>query len=69
MTRETQQTQVISLAFVSSETQFASRFSSYLGHKKALGSQAFLAETVKTGNKNRCVTEATHVWRRKLRKD
>ena len=31
--------------------------------------QAFLAETVKTGNKNRCVTEATHVLRRKLRKD
>ena len=32
-------------------------------------SQAFLAETVETGNKNRCVTEATHVLQRKLRKD
>ena len=27
-----------------------------------------LAETVETGNKNRCVTEATNVLRRKLRK-
>ena len=26
------------------------------------------AETVETGNKNRCVTEATHVLRKKLRK-
>ena len=26
-----------------------------------------LAETVETGNKNRCMTEATHVLRRKLR--
>ena len=26
-----------------------------------------LAENVETGNKNRCVTEATHVLRRKLR--
>ena len=32
-------------------------------------SQAFLAETVKTGNKNRCVTEAMLVLGRKLRKD
>ena len=32
-------------------------------------SQAFLAETVETGNNNRCVTEAMHVLRRKLRKD
>ena len=31
--------------------------------------QAFLAETVETGNNNRCVTEAMHVLRRKLRKD
>ena len=29
----------------------------------------FPAETVETGNKNRCVIEATHVLRRKLRKD
>ena len=28
--------------------------------------QAFLAETVETGTKNRCVIEATHVLRRKL---
>ena len=32
-----------------------------LGQKRALGSRAFLAGTEKTGNKNRCVTEATHV--------
>ena len=31
--------------------------------------QAFLKETVETGTKNRCVFEATHVLRRKLRKD
>ena len=24
--------------------------------------KAFLAEMVETGNKNHCVTEATHVW-------
>ena len=35
--------------------------------KRWLWSQAFLAETLETGNKNRCVTEATHVLRRKLR--
>ena len=29
--------------------------------------QAFLAEAVGTGNKNRCVTEAKHVLRRKLK--
>ena len=29
---------------------------------------AFLAETVETGTKNRCLIEATHVLRRKLRK-
>ena len=32
-----------------------------------LWSQAFVTETVETGNKNHCVTEATHVLRRKLR--
>ena len=30
--------------------------------------QAFLKDTVETGTKNRCVMEATHVLRRKLRK-
>ena len=30
--------------------------------------QAFLAKTVETGNKNRCVTEATYVLRIKLKK-
>ena len=29
--------------------------------------QAFLADTVETGTKNRCVMEATHVLRRELR--
>ena len=32
-------------------------------------SQAFLAETVETGNKSRRVTEATQFLQRKLRKD
>ena len=40
-----------------------------LGHKRGSLCQAFLAETVETGTKNRCVIEATHVMRRKLRKD
>ena len=31
--------------------------------------QAFLADTVETVTKNRCVIEATHVLQRKLRKD
>ena len=31
--------------------------------------QAFLEETVETGTNNRWVIEATHVLRRKLRKD
>ena len=31
--------------------------------------QAFLAEIVETGTKNRCLIEATHVLRRKLRKN
>ena len=32
-------------------------------------SQAFLPESVETGNKNRCVTEATHLkaWERLMR--
>ena len=34
-----------------------------------LGSQAVLRETKETGNKNRCVTEATQVLRRKLTKE
>ena len=41
-----------------------------LRHKRGPWSlcQAVLAETVETGTKNRCVIEATHVLRRKLRK-
>ena len=31
--------------------------------------QAFLEETVETGTKNRCMIEATHLLRRKVRKD
>ena len=44
-------------------------FPSYLVHKTALWSLAFLAATVETGNKNRFVIEVTHVLRRKIRKD
>ena len=40
-----------------------------LGHKRGTVCKAFLAETVETGNKNRCLIEATYVLRRKLRKD
>ena len=61
---------VISLACVRSETH--NLLAVFLGiedTKRKSWSQAFLAETVKTGNKNHCVTEATHVLRRKLRKD
>ena len=59
-----------SLACVSSETRdlHAVFFRIYDTKEESL-CQAFLAETVETGNKNRCVTEVTHVLRRKLRKD
>ena len=61
---------VISLTCVSSETHnLQAVFLRIYNTKEALGTQAFLAEIVETGNKNRCVTEATHVLRRKLRKD
>ena len=45
------------------------RFSSYLGHKKGSLCQAFLAEAVETGTKNRCVIEATHVCEESLGKN
>ena len=61
---------VISLAYVSSETHNLQRvFLRIYDIKRESLCQAFLAETVETGNKNRCVMEATHVLRRKLRKD
>ena len=41
----------------------------YLGHKRGSLQMAFLAATMKTGTKNRCVIEATHVLQRKLKKD
>ena len=37
--------------------------------KRESWSPAFLVEAVETGNKNRWVTEVTHVLRRKLRED
>ena len=61
---------VISLASVSSESHNLQRISLRIYHTKGESlCQAFLAETMETGNKNRCVMEATHVLRRKLRKD
>ena len=41
----------------------------YLGHKRGSLQMPFLAETMKTGTKNRCVIEAMHVLQRKLKKD
>ena len=63
---------LFSLACVSSDTHKMCRPFFFLRTQDTKGrscSQAFLAETVETGNKNRCVTEAMHVLRRKLRKD
>ena len=58
---------LFSLACVSSETRkSATCFLLYLGHKRGSLCQVFLAETVKTGTKNRCVMEAMDVLRRKL---
>ena len=39
-----------------------------LGHKREVTVPGVLAETVESGTMNRCVIEATHVLRRKLRK-
>ena len=61
---------LINLACASSDTHNlqAVFFSLYLVHKTTVVVLGVpLAENVETGNKNRCVTEATHVLRRKLR--
>ena len=42
------------------DSQSATRFSSYLRHKRGSLCQVFLAETVETGTKNHCVIGATH---------
>ena len=58
----------INLACLSSETNNLQRV--FLRIYDAKGGslfQAFLEETVKTGNKNRCVVETTHILRRKLK--
>ena len=63
---------LFSLACVSSETHKMCEPFFFLLIQDTKGRsccQAFLAETVETGNNNRCVTEAMHVLRRKLRKD
>ena len=63
---------VVSLAYIGSETHNlrAAFFFLYLVHvERRLWSQAFLAATVETGNKNHCLTEAMHVLQRKLAKD
>ena len=53
---------LISLACVSSETHNLQRvFGRILDTNRRSLCQAFLAETVETGTKNRCVIEATHV--------
>ena len=57
---------LVSLACVSSETHNPQPvFLRIYGTKGESLCQAFLAETVETGNKNRWVTEATHVLRKK----
>ena len=59
-----------SLACISSETHNLQRvFCRIYGTKGESLCQAFLAETVETGTKNRCVIKATNILRRKLRKD
>ena len=58
-----------SLACVSSETHnLQAVFLRIWDTERGSCSQAFLADTVETGNKKRYVTEATHVLRRKLLK-
>ena len=57
---------LVSLACVNSETHNLHAVFC-LRTKRRLWSQAFLAKTVETGNKNLRVAEATHVLRRKLR--
>ena len=61
---------LVSLFCVSSETHNLETSSLCIYATKG-GSmyQALLVETVETGYKNRCVTKATHVLQRKLRKD
>ena len=55
-----------SLACVSSETHnLEAVFPRIYDTKRDSWCQAFLVETVETGNKNLCVTEATHVLQRK----
>ena len=62
---------LISLACVSSDThnlQAVVFLRLFVVHKPTVVVPGVpLAENVETGNKNRCVTEATHVLRRKLR--
>ena len=59
-----------SLTWVSCETHnLLAVFLRIQDSKGWLGPQAFLAETMETGNKNHCVTKAMHVLRRKLSKD
>ena len=58
---------LVSLACVSSETHnLQPVFLRIYDTKGESLCQAFLAETVETGDKNRCVTEATHILRKKL---
>ena len=58
----------INLACLSSDTPNLQRvFRRIYDAKGGSLFQAFLAETVKTGNKNRCVIEATYILRRKLK--
>ena len=60
----------ISFACISSETQnLQPIFLRIYDTKGESLRQTFLEETVETGNKNCCVTEAMHVLQRKLGKD
>ena len=61
---------LVSLSCTSSETHnLQPVFLRIYGTKGGSMCQAFLVETVETGNKNHCVTKATHVLQTKLRKD
>ena len=54
---------IFSLSWVSSKTHNLQRiFGRILDTNRGSLCQKFLAETMKTGTKNRCMIEATHVY-------
>ena len=61
---------LVSLSCASGETHnLQPVFLRIYGTKRGSMCQAFLEETVETGNKNHCMTKVMHVLQTKLRKD